>query len=58
MAKFTIHYERKVQTQQQYHMLTIGLTQEFDTKEAFKNEAFTMVKNQVNEWIDRERLLY
>lgn len=57
MAKFTIHYERKVQVQQ-YHMLTIGLTQEFDTKEAFKNEAYQIVRNQVNEWIDKEKLLY
>ena len=57
MAKFTIHYERKVQVRQ-YEMLTIGLTQEFETKEAFKNEAFTIVKNQVNAWIDKERLLY
>lgn len=57
MAKFTIHMERKVQVRQ-YEMLTIGLTQEFETKEAFKSEAFTIVKNQVNEWIDRERLLY
>lgn len=57
MAKFTIHMERKVQVRQ-YEMLTIGLTQEFETKEAFKNEAFTIVKNQVNAWIDRERLLY
>jgi len=57
MAKFTIHMERKVQVRQ-YEMLTIGLTQEFETAEAFKSEAFTIVKNQVNEWIDRERLLY
>ena len=57
MTKFTIHFERKVQVRQ-YEMLTIGLTQEFETKEAFKSEAFAMVCRQVNDWIDRERLLY
>ena len=57
MTKFTIHFERKVQVRK-YEVLTIGLTQEFETTESFKNEAFAMVKNQVNDWIDKERLLY
>ena len=57
MTKFAISYERKVQVRQ-YEMLTIGLLQEFDTKDSFESEAFVKVANQVCEWIasERERL--
>jgi len=54
MAKYTIHYQRKVQVRQ-YEMLDIGLTQEFETPGTPKNTAFVQVANQVDSWIKNER---
>lgn len=54
MTKYTIHYGRKVQVKP-YEMLTIELTQEFETSLTGHDEGFTYVKDTVNRWIDEEK---
>ena len=53
MTKYTIHYERKVQVRP-YEMLTIGLTQEFDTTDITKALAFDVLRARVDAWIYEE----
>jgi len=54
VAKYSVYYERKVQIRP-YEMLTIGLTEEFNSEETEKDLAFLCVKDQVNLWIEKER---
>jgi len=54
MTKYSIHYERKVQVRP-YEMLTIGLTEEFDTEETLRSVAFGMTQTQVDIWIREEQ---
>jgi len=53
MAKYTINYERKVQVRP-YEMLTIGLTEEFESGRHPKDEALGYVSETVNRWIKEE----
>ena len=54
MTKYSITYQRKVQVRP-YEMLTIGLTEEFDSEETHWDDAFNLLRTQVSDWIDEER---
>jgi len=54
MTKYTIKYGRKVQVRP-YEMLTIELTQEFETSLTGHDEGFTYVQKTVDKWIEHER---
>ncbi len=53
MAKFTVTYNRKVQTVQ-YENITVELTAEFDDEETPYWDAWKQVRDKVHEWINNE----
>ena len=53
MVKFTITYQRKVQVRL-YEMLTIGLSEEFDTSQYSPEICFPVVQDLVDRWIEEE----
>lgn len=48
--QFTIEYKRTVRVRE-YETLTIGLHEDFDKSEMSRENAFQMVKYEVEEWI-------
>lgn len=55
MAKYTIHYARKVQVRQ-YESLSIGLSHDFDNEITGHDDGLRMVADTVNQWIKEERV--
>lgn len=53
MAKFSVSYARKVQTQP-YENMTVNLTAEFDNEEVSYDYAFSTVRAKVEFWLKNE----
>ena len=55
MTSYTIKYGRKVQVKP-YEMLTIELTQDFDSDRSNHEVAFNFVRNTVDRWIELRKV--
>ena len=56
MAKFEVRYSRKVQTIR-YENIEISLTAEFDDEHMTYDDAFSMVREKVAQWVEQDLVM-